>query len=584
MITTLIEIGRSMRDVYKMPLVEVPYPEKKRKNPPRVLVVELTSNGKLTISGVSLLDYTPNDSFEKYYFRRPPSSQGPAASLSFKLPGKPSALRQRLGILSQLNYTNDVEELAEAIEEEIERLDREGTISKTAQILIVLKIDGKWPAENERLRAVFEKNFMESLSNYKKKPIWKTVGICHGCGKKTTVYGGVGSLLKFYTVDKYGYAPELNPKIAWKQYALCEDCIFDLERGKRTVNDFLTWQFYGKTFWMLPVTTGDLQRILKRFKNFREEVKGKIHKEGYESFEDRLLYEASIQDEAISYHFVFLKEENQALRIKLHIEEVLPSILKNYINTKRELEDEFKDFINEAFEANKVTFNFFSSMNLKATNQKPGFTDEDFYILVDKVFRRSPVDENYLISKAMSRIRKDLAESGEQGRVSRWSILEILLSLEFLLKWGILKRKFGGIEMIESPYYEFFERHGDFFDHPSKRALVLLGVLVQKFLDYQYSQRGSTPFLKILKNLKLNQKDVQSIFTKLQNKMNEYDIGHWWPELRKGISLYFIDAGDRWPLAPDEIGFYIAVGMALHSHPIFGKRKSGEEGEIRNEE
>ena len=578
MIKALIEIGRSVRDLYGMPIVQVPYPERVRRNPPQVLVVELVSNGKLKFSDAKLFAYSPDDSFTKYYFRNPPASQGPAASLSFKLPGKPSALRQRLGILKILNYKADINEIAESIEREIESLKKEGTLGKTSQILIVLKIDGKWPAENEKLRKSFVKNFLESLGNYKKSPIWKTRAKCHGCGKETIVYAGVGNLLKFYTVDKHGYAPELNPKAAWKQYALCEDCIFDLERGKRAVDDFLKWRFYGKEFWLLPVSTGNLKKVLDRFKNFHAEVKGKAHKGGYESLEDRLLYEAAFQEEAISYHFVFLKPENQALRIKLHIEEVLPSVLKEYVNMKREFEEGIKGLVNEISIPFEFNFNFLSSNNLKKTNQKPGFTDEDFYMLVDKVFRRSPVDERYLISKAMSRISKDMAEAGEQGGLPWWSVLETLFSLEFLLKWGILKRKIGGVDMNGLPYEEFFEKHGDFFNHPSKRALVLLGVLVQKFMNEQFRRRQSTPFLKVLKNLRLDQEDVQKIYVRLQNKMNEYEIGYKWPELREGVSLYFIEAGDRWPLSPDEIGFYIAVGMALHSHPIFGRGKSdGEE-------
>ena len=123
--------------------------------------------------------------------------------------------------------------------------------------------------------------------------------------------------------------------------------------------------------------------------------------------------------------------------------------------------------------------------------------------------------------------------------------------------------------MTDSPFEEFFSGHGDFFNHPAKRGLVLLGVLVQNFLNYQYSQRGSTPFLKVLKNLRLNEDDVKKVYVSLQNKMNEYEIGHWWPELREGISLNFIEAGENWPLTPEEIGFYIAIGMALHRHPIF---------------
>ena len=216
-----------------------------------------------------------------------------------------------------------------------------------------------------------------------------------------------------------------------------------------------------------------------------------------------------------------------------------------------------------------MSFNFFSTPQLKANNQKPGFSDGDFYMLVDKVFRRSPIDERYLISKAMTRISKEMVETSEHWSLPWWSVIETLLSLEFLLKWGILKRKIGGFAMNRLPYEEFFERHGEFFNHPAKRGLVLLGVLVQNFLNEQYRRRGSTPFMKTLKNLILDQKNVQKMYVALQNKMNEYEIGYWWPELREGVSLSFIEAGDKWPLSPEEIGFYIAVGMALHSHPIF---------------
>ena len=573
MINALIEIGRGLREDSPMPLVEIPYPSQISKKEPKVIVVDLMSSideNALSVGEIHIEAYTPENSIKKYFFRTPTSPQGPAASLSFKLPGKPSALRQRLGILNVLNYNVNVEKIANIIESKLNEWEKTGELQKNAPKLIVLRIDGKWPAENERLRESFVTNFLDFLGNYKKKPIWKTYGLCHGCGKETMVYGGIGNLLKFYTVDKYGYAPSLNPKIAWKQYALCEDCIFDLERGKRAVEEFLTWRFYGKEFWLLPVSTGDIRKILERFKLFHAEFSGKAYKGGYESLEDKLLYEASIQEEALSYHFVFVKSEQQALRILLHIDEVLPSLLSKYVAIKTKTEKRFNDFVYEvSAPKNKTYFTFFSSPSLRATNQKPGFTDEDFYLLVDKVFRRSQIDEKYLIAKAMSRISKDMAKAVEQSGIPWWSVLETLLSLEFLLKWGILKRKIGGIDMSGLPYEEFFEVHGDFFNHPAKRALVLLGVLIQKFLNYQYNQRGSTPFLKLLKNLRLDQKDVKKIYVALQNKMNEYGKGHWWPELREGVSLYFVKAGDTWPLSPDEIGFYIAVGMSLHLHSMF---------------
>ena len=292
MIKTLIDIGKNVRDLYPIPLIEVPYSlSQQDKRVPKVLVAELSSNseGVLKLSNIYITDYSPEDVFTKYFFRNPPAAQGPAASLSFKLPGKSSTLRQRLKILELLGYKAEIVKIAESIEQKLGNFRKSGGLTKGTPILVALKIDGKWPAENKKLKDDFVKSFLGTLGTYKKKPIWKIHSICHGCGKNTTVYAGVGDLLKFYTVDKYGYAPELNPRIAWKQYALCEECIFDLERGKRAVDDFLTWNFYGKKFWLLPVSSGKLRKILDNFKHLHKELSGKTYVEGFESFEDKLI-------------------------------------------------------------------------------------------------------------------------------------------------------------------------------------------------------------------------------------------------------------------------------------------------------
>ncbi len=580
MIKALIEIGKVLREKYPMALIEIPYSSLKDKKEPKVLVVDLAtdSDGTLKVFNISLADYSPQELFTKYFFRNSSSAQGPAPSLSLKLPPKITALKQRLGILNLIGYKADENEIAKAIEAKVNELKKSGSLGKTNPLLIVLRIDKKWPAENEKLTKKFDENFLESLGQKKYRRYWKKEWVCHGCDKKTYVYGGVSDLLKFYTVDKFGYAPELDPKKAWKQYALCAECIFDLERGKRALEEFLTHTFYGKKFWLLPVATEKLDAILDRFCNFKESG-GRIYETSYELLEDRLLYEASKQSKVLFYHFVFSQQEQNALRIVLHLEEVLPSVLWRYVTAKNEIEQRFHESIEEAFPSvKKLFFNFFSSPNLHATQKKPGITDKDFFMLVDKVFRETPVDENYLITRAMSRIGSDFLESNENISIPRQSILETLLSLEFLLEWGILKRKVvsrpGGLTMKQTSFQEFFEKHGDFFNHPAKRGLVLLGVLTQKFLNHQFHERGSTPFLKMLKNLRLDQKDVQKLFVGLQNKMNEYGIGHYWAKIREGVSLSLIGAGERWPLSPEEIGFYLAVGMSLHKHPAFEETKT----------
>ena len=233
MISALIEIGKAVRDMYPLPLVELPYSGKRDKKAPKVLVVELnTLKDVLNLTRVKLFGYLPEDNIKKYYFRSPHASKGPASSLSFKLSEKLSALKERLGILSILNYKADTSEIARAIEKEVNRLNQEGLLEKNAQVLIVLKIDGKWPAENERLRENFVKNFLKSLASYEKNPIWKTYGLCHECGKETIIYGGVGNLLKFYTVDKHGYAPELIPELHGNNMPFAKSAFLTLKEVK----------------------------------------------------------------------------------------------------------------------------------------------------------------------------------------------------------------------------------------------------------------------------------------------------------------------------------------------------------------
>ncbi|MCD6364005.1 MAG: TIGR02556 family CRISPR-associated protein [Synergistetes bacterium] len=554
MLKALIEIGKLLEGEYPeaLALVSDPYPnfDEKRGKFPKVLCIDLKSEGKaLTVSDTSIEEYDRSNVYKRYFFIEPPASKGRASSLSFKLPGKETAILERLKILAELGYEVD-NALYSEIVKCIKFLRKEA--GKTKQFLVVLKVDGKYPAEREDIRKKLTSLFFSVLDPHQE-------GRCHMCGFYGKVYSGLNRIFRFYTVDKPGYAPEVNENYAWKQCSLCEKCVLNLLRGKRALEDFLTHSFYGKNFWIIPVSTekGALEGVINRFRNF----KGEVYERGYPGLlEDRILKEAGEEGGTVYYHFVFPKEENQALRILLHIEEVLPSRLKKYILLKEELVTDFS--VNLNLETN---FSFFYSPYLRKRSDLPGFSDEDFLKLVDKVFRKSVVDERWLLARTMDRVSVEfLRGNGFPFR----AIVEAFFSLVFLKRWGVLKRKdFSGGEMMREdiPYAEFFNRYADFFNHPAKRGLVLLGALVQKFLVTQRLERGSTPFRKQLKNLRLSQKDVKNLWVALQNKMNEYDVGHYWKNLREAIALSFISAGDDWGLSPDEIGFYLVVGMAIHN-------------------
>ncbi len=195
MIHALINIGKACADKYPNPLVEIPYTSWKKGKEPKVLVVNLLTDfsGKLVPKGVIWADYSLKDAKKKYLFRNPKRAQGPAVFLSFKLPGKPRALRQRLGVLEIPGYSADIENIASFVGKELENLKTSGTLPKGAQVSVVLKIDGKWPFENEKLKENFESEFFKRLGLYGRKSVWESDFVCHGCGKKTKAYGGVGN-------------------------------------------------------------------------------------------------------------------------------------------------------------------------------------------------------------------------------------------------------------------------------------------------------------------------------------------------------------------------------------------------------
>ncbi len=556
MLKALIEIGKLLEGEYpgELVLVSDPYPnfDEKRGKFPKVLCIDLKSEGKaLVVSDTSIEEYDRSNVYKRYFFIEPPASKGRASSLSFKLPGKETTILERLKILAELGYEVNNALYSEIVKRIKFLLEEAG---KTKQFLVVLKIDGKYPAERGDIRKKLTSLFFNALD-----PL--NGGKCHFCGFEGEIYAGLNRIkdFRFYTVDKPGYAPEVNASNAWKQCSLCKKCFLNLLRGRRIVKSFLTHSFYGKNFWIIPVSTekGALEGVINRFRNFR----GEVYERGYPGLlEDRILKEAGEGGGTVYYHFVFPKEENQALRILLHIEEVLPSRLKKYVILKEKLKTDFSVNLNL-----ETDFSFFYSSYLRKRSDLPGFSDEDFLRLVDKVFRKSAVDERWLLARTMDRVSVEFLRGN--GLPFR-TIVEAFFSLVFLRRWGVLKRKDfsgGGMMREDIPYAEFFSRYADFFNHPAKRGLVLLGALVQKFLNWQRSERDSTPFRKQLKNLRLSQKDVKNLWIALQNKMNEYDIGHYWKNLRETIALSFISAGDDWGLSPDEIGFYLVVGMAIHN-------------------
>ena len=117
--------------------------------------------------------------------------------------------------------------------------------------------------------------------------------------------------------------------------------------------------------------------------------------------------------------------------------------------------------------------------------------------------------------------------------------------------------------MEESKFEKVYEKVGKSLNTPSKRGIFLLGALTQMLLNIQGQERGSTPFFKNLKGLKMNEEDIKGLFPKITSKLMEYDrFDSGKKELAEEIAKNLLSQ-EKFGLSIDEINFYFASGMAL---------------------
>jgi CRISPR-associated protein Csh1 len=101
-------------------------------------------------------------------------------------------------------------------------------------------------------------------------------------------------------------------------------------------------------------------------------------------------------------------------------------------------------------------------------------------------------------------------------------------------------------------------------DSELKKGLFLLGALTERLLRVQGKERGSAPFWKALKGLKMTEADLRGLLPRVRNKLQEYD------RFRAGETALFQKAADYlaqtatpWKMSVDELNFYFALGMGL---------------------
>lgn len=429
--------------------------------------------------------------------------------------------------------------------------------SKKDILYLSIKIDGKYLGEFDYVVNYLSKDD----SNYYD-------GICSVCGNLTKV-SERSDAFQFDSFDKPGFITG-GFKEPWKCFPVCKECKHFLPLGKKFIEKYSNYRFYKLKYYVIPKFLSQFGQhhadVLEYFWNSNKKeikLKEKIIKK-ITNDEEEILGILSEENDYLTLDILFLRKEQSAERILLHIEDVLPSRLKRIFEAKDYVEEKFS---NEKFQ---LQFNFgcirtfFSKTDPNKRNED---LDKYFLEIVDSVFKGKTIDWNILTTFFMNTIRYHFLHQSESkegsGNGFRYRVTDAMITTCFLENLNLIQYK-GGEFMEQSIFDSIFEKYSKSLNNHAKRALFLLGGLTETLLYEQEKARNSKPFYKKLKSLKMDERDFRSLLPEIQNKFEEYDAFETSRKIiAEEIARSFLLAGDNWMMPTEEMNFYFACGMSL---------------------
>ncbi len=459
------------------------------------------------------------------------------------------------------NLNIEKEKVEKSIEEAVK------DIPGKERVLLTIKVNGMFIGELESFKEAVEKLTAQEGKESKGR------AVCSICLKEKEVSGDI-SPYKFYTIDKPGYIiGGFDKKDAYKNFPLCYECKRYIEEGKRLIENKLRFNLSGLRYQLIPELMTDKEEVVKEVTEilFNDEIRklklSNREKRVLLSNEDEILDLLSDQKDVLTVNFLFLEAQQGAERILLHLQDIYPSRIRQLFDAKGTVE-KFLGLENFTY---GTVYWFFSKSDPSKRNPD---LQKYFLEVMDKTFRGIKIDDRFLIRFLLGRIRDSINRS-EEGYL--WTIKDAFGVLLFV------KLTTGEVvmEKIEFESLEDFLSSLPAVDTDLKKGLFLMGALTERLLRVQRNERGSKPFLKKLKSLKMNETDLKGLLPEIRMKLEEYDRYRAGEDrLFKLASEYLSKAPPKWNMSVEEMNFYFALGMGMFdklAEFIYKKEESDEE-------
>jgi len=402
-----------------------------------------------------------------------------------------------------------------------------------------------------------------------------TQGTCSICGKDsaTVMAASSSQTYKFFNLDKWGFFWDLLKQYQPVAFPVCIDCLFDLEKGKEYIENNLNFKLAkGIYYSVIPQFFIDDKAAIQQFIDV---INTDVSNAAFS--EQLVLRNISKLGDSIAVNFLFLDTSsgNSAEKITMLVQDVYPSRLSRIYEAQdtvtRMYFDEKQGKNPKDMDIFAIARDFFprQAKGIPVSNDKnkKGF-DKYFLSVVQSIFEDKPLDNYFVFSNIMREITQtyhDMLAKKISNSAFDCTVKDAEMFISFLTELNLLRDRKEGIMENDEMFDEYFAKYKDLYNNPLKRGLFLLGAATRTFVDLQYNEHNSRPFLKELKSFKMNLSDFRGLVAKLQNKAIEYEyVDNKWPikvinTILPSATNYLLQV-DTTSMSLHEMNFYFVAG------------------------
>ncbi|HEM55553.1 MAG TPA: type I-B CRISPR-associated protein Cas8b/Csh1, partial [Thermodesulfobium narugense] len=423
--------------------------------------------------------------------------------------------------------------------------------------------------------------------------------VCSVCGTVGDVSGSI-SPYKFYSLDQAGYITGGHRKeYSYKNFPVCFACKSKLRHGRFYIEKELSGSIAGVVYHVIPRTIlgkdaekvfDSNESIMTAYKEYINDISNK-NVIALLSDEDRIFY--FFNDEKIGdfvlIDILFLEINNSQESVTLYINDVYPSTIKKLMMYKTYVLKNLpvnKDEYSKAYIKLSEDFTYNTIFKIVKTSfggdNKKKYSRQVFFRILDSTFGGNKVDDDFLYQVVMDAVRntfynnKDVKNDKERLRRTTSMIIDGYRSLVFIkLATTNLYEKLskedkfmqkGPVKDVEEAkqIIDEYIKGLPLVDDNRKRALLLIGVLLERVGRKQFTKGLKSPIMKRVSGFHMTHRDIERLVDTIKQKMTEYEMNSKLDSaLWQLLGHYLANSSEMNRLYIHTLNFFVALGTSL---------------------